>query len=169
MGWVFGVAQADEVSLRPRGCSKTAHPGGACRGEAAGSPAIGCEQAKWRFGEVLTRSGASIFIGLGVAVEEDLQLLLELGEIDLYRLEGIGDLAEADLLIGLVGAVESLLVAVLLDHLATVSDLIEAKSGRGPLQKVAEAGQFVQVLLSTGRKGGCQFTFEDYFPGRRPW
>lgn len=103
---------------------------------------------RWSFDEVK----ASIFIGLLVfaALEENLQLFLELGEIDLYRLESIGDLFEADLLIGLVGTVESLLVAVLLDDLATVSDLVEAECGRRPLQKVAEAGQFVQVLLGTG-------------------
>lgn len=93
----------------------------------------------------------SIFICLGIAVEEDLQLLLELGEIDLDGLQSIGDLAEADLLIVLVGAVKSLLVAVLLDDLATISNLVEAKSSRGSLQKVAKAGQLGQVLLGTSR------------------
>lgn len=53
-------------------------------------------------------------------------------------------------------------MAVLLNDLATVSNFVEAKSGRRPFQEVAEAGQFVQVLLVTGRAGGCQFRFECY-------
>lgn len=78
------------------------------------------------------RRGCLGFLG-GLTVKEDLDFLFEIGEIDLEGLDGIGDLGQANLFVGLLRAVDGLLVAVLLDNLAAVSDLVEAQGSRGTL------------------------------------
>lgn len=72
------------------------------------------------------------------AVEESLQVLLEVGEIDLDGFQGICDLLEADLLVRLGRTIEVELVTVLLNDLATVSNLVEAKGSRGSLEEVTK-------------------------------
>ncbi len=59
-------------------------------------------------------------------VEEDSHLLLERGAVCLGRLQGILDLLEADLLIGFDRVVKGQLLAILLDDLAAVSNLVKA-------------------------------------------
>jgi len=54
------------------------------------------------------------------------------------------NLFEADLVVGLRGAVDGQLVAVLLDDLAAVPYLVEPESSGGTLKKVTEAGQLIQ-------------------------
>lgn len=74
----------------------------------------------------------SLGAGLGVwlAVEEDLQFLLEVGVIHLDGFQGLGDLLQADLFIRLWRSSEVKLVTILLNDLAAISDFVEAKSSR---------------------------------------
>lgn len=70
----------------------------------------------------------SSFIGL-VGVKKGLEVLLEIGKVDLESFDGLGDLLQALVLVGLVRAINSLLVAILLDDLATIANLVEAQGG----------------------------------------
>lgn len=90
-----------------------------------------------------------ILLLIGRLTKEHPQLLLEFGTVLLDSLDSLGDLLQAQLLIGLVRAVGVLFVAVLLNVLATVSNLIEAQCSRGALQKVAQSGQLTEILLLT--------------------
>lgn len=70
---------------------------------------------------------ASLIILRRLTVEEIPYFLLEIGEVDFQGFDGFGDFLETHFLVWLVRAVDRLLVAVLLDNLAAVSDLIEAQ------------------------------------------
>lgn len=77
---------------------------------------------------VAIRLVRSSFFGFyRVATEEGLEFFLKVNEVDLDSLNGIFDFLEADLLVGFVGTIDGLLLAVLLDNLAAVPNLIEAQ------------------------------------------
>lgn len=106
------------------------------------------------------------FLG-DLTVKEDLDFLFKIGEIDLEGLDGIGDLGQANLFVGLLGTVDGLLVAILLDDLATVSDLVEAQGSRRTLQKMTEAGQLIEVLVGPEKGRGEKRSVEPIRSDRR--
>lgn len=63
-----------------------------------------------------------------VATKKGFELLFEVHKVDLHSFNSSFDLLEADLLVGFVGTIDCLLVAVLLDDLAAVPDFVEAQS-----------------------------------------
>lgn len=80
------------------------------------------------------RMGKSSFFGFHrIATEKGPQFLFEIGKVDLHSFNSIFDFLQTNLLVGLVGTINSLLVAILLDDLATIPDLIEAQGSRRSL------------------------------------
>lgn len=71
----------------------------------------------------------SSFLGFyRVATKEGLEFFLKIHKVDLDSLNGVFDFLEADFLVGFVGTIDCLLVAILLDNLAAVPNLVEAQS-----------------------------------------
>lgn len=71
-------------------------------------------------------------------LKEFVHFLLEVGCVLLGGRECVQDLLEADLDVGLRGAVHSQLVAVLLNDLTAVPDLVESERGRGTLEEMTQ-------------------------------
>jgi hypothetical protein len=84
-----------------------------------------------------------------VAIEELLHHLLKFDHVSFGCLDGFCDLSKTHCLVGFRGAVKLHLVTVLLNGLAAVLDLSEAKRGRGSLEKVSEARKLFKLLSST--------------------
>lgn len=80
-----------------------------------------------------TRSCSLIAGALGTGAEEGFEILFQTGKVGLEILDGILDLAQTDLFVGLICAIHSLLVAVLLDDLAAVTNLGETQGSRRSL------------------------------------
>ena len=74
-----------------------------------------------------------------VLLKELFHFLLEVGCVLLGGRERVQDLLEAHLDVGLRGAVHSHLVAVLLNDLTAVPDLVESERGRGTLEEMTQS------------------------------
>lgn len=75
------------------------------------------------------RRGLHCLGAVGLTPEELLQRLLHFLKVDLDSLERVRNATKTDSLVRLGGAVDVEPVAVLLDDLAAVSDLVKAKCG----------------------------------------
>ena len=85
-------------------------------------------------------------------LENDVQLI----KVDLDLLDGFGDLFNALFLVVFRLAVHRQFVAILLDHLAAVSNFVESQSSRRTLEEMAKARELVEISRVPTRRDDQQ-------------